>query len=62
MSAVSIRLSTDLATVECEGCGHSTCVPTRDRSHLLTELRGFLQSHGRCRRVMTGEVRAGRRP
>jgi RNase P subunit RPR2 len=62
MSAVSIRLSTELATVECEGCGHSTRVPTSDRRQLLTELRGFLQSHGRCRQAPAGEVRGGRRP
>jgi hypothetical protein len=60
MTALSIRLSPECATVECETCGDSTSVPIEDHGALITEMRSFLQTHGRC----TGpqELMAERRP
>jgi hypothetical protein len=48
MTAVSIRLTSEVATVECEQCGGSESVATTDRSLLLTEVREFLHAHELC--------------
>jgi ribosomal protein S27E len=48
MSPVSIRLTEQTAIVECETCGGSVTLPTADKATLVTEVRGFLSSHGDC--------------
>lgn len=48
MSAVTIQLASDTASVQCDRCGGCTAVATTDRSVLLTEVRRFLRAHHEC--------------
>jgi ribosomal protein S27E len=48
MTPLSIRLTEQDAVVECETCGRTLSLPTSDKVALVTEVRGFLSSHGDC--------------
>jgi hypothetical protein len=54
LTPMRIRVSSDVATVECEACGGSAAMATEDRSLLVTHVRAFLQQHGHCREAAAG--------
>lgn len=54
LSPISIRLSCDVATVECETCRGTVAVATEDRDLLVARVRAFLQKHGCCQELSPG--------
>lgn len=48
LSPISIRLSSEVATVECETCGAMQDIATADRDGLVLDVRAFLRLHGVC--------------
>jgi transcription elongation factor Elf1 len=57
MTAITVRLTVECATVSCDACGHSLSQQTADRAQLIACMRDFLDEHAQCR-----PVRAARTP